>query len=170
VLTSAEWDELRDLARRNVEADRRRRDPDLRLGPVDAAALRAADGWLGPERVADWDWRAVTKRRRDARFDLAIWHAGRLCGLGFGPVEGVLGMGRACLEYVEGAPRPHPLQGRIIPIALLALEEFARIMALPEVRLLGPSRALVPVYEAFGYEAVAGGPGTVYLRKRMVRP
>lgn len=170
MLTSAEWEELRALARDNVQEDRRPRQPNLRLGPIDAAALRATDGWLGRARVADWDWRGVTKRPRDARFEVAMWHGDRLCGLALGPVEGVIGMGRACLEYIEGAPRPHPLQGQVIPIALITVEELARIMGLPEVRLLGPMPALVPLYEAFGYQSVANRPGTSYLRKWMVEP
>jgi hypothetical protein len=111
----------------------------------------------------------VTKRNRDARFELAIWHADQLCGLALGPVDGVLGIGRACVEYVEGAPPPHPLQGHIIPLSLLSVEELARIMALSEVRLLGPRPALVPIYEAFGYENVASRPGMSYLRKRIAQ-
>lgn len=170
MLTSAEWEELRTLARGNVQADRRRRDPAICLGPIDAAALRAADGWLGPERVADWDWRGVTKRPRDARFEVAIWNGERLCGLALGPVDGVLGMGRACLEYIEGASGAHPLRGEIIPIALITIEELARIMDLPEVRLLGPVPALVPLYETFGYQTVANRPGIRYLRRWMVQP
>lgn len=96
---------------------------------------------------------------------MAVWISDQLCGPALGPVEGVIGMGRACLEYVEGAPGLHPLKGQIIPLALLALEELGRIMALPEVRLLGPAPALVPYYEALGCEVVANTPGTGNLRK-----
>ena len=168
MLTGAEWEELRALARRNVETDFRRRHPGVRLGPVEASALRAADRWLGPDRLAAWDGRAVTKRNREARFELAIWHEEQLCGLALGPVEGVLGMGRACVEYIEGAPPPHALQGKIIPLVLVTVEELARIMGLTEIRLLGVVSALVPVYEGFGFENVASRPGISYLSKRIV--
>lgn len=167
MLTGADWEELRSLARSNVEGDRQRHISSLRLGPIDAAALEAADAWLGRERVAAWDWRALTKRSKDNRFEVAVWHEARLCGLGFGPVEGVIGMGRACVEYIEGDPRPHPLRGQIIPLVLVTAEELARIVGLPEVRLLGPLPALVPHYVSFGYELMAGRPGISYLSKRI---
>lgn len=170
MLTSAEWEELRRLARIGVERDRRRFDPGVRLSGIDTEALRACESWLGPNRRADWDWRALTKRVKDARFEVAIWHRTELCGLAFGPVDGTIGLGRAALEYIEAAPRPHSMTGQIIPLSLLALEEFGRIMEVPEVRLLGALSHLVPIYVRYGYEVVEIRPGISYLRKRMAVP
>ncbi len=149
-----DWEEVRRLARDAVQANRRTMLPKLSLRGIDAAALTAARAWLGPKRVADWDWQDATKRPKPNRYELALWHEDWLCGLAYGPATSRM----VAIEYFEGDPDPtHPLKRRVTDLAIATLETQMFIAQAVEARLLGPRPALVSFYKEFGYER--GGSG-----------
>ena len=156
--TYAQWKGLRELVRVQVGEGLRRQVPELRLTPIDLAALNAAKPWRAAQAVG-WEWPAVIKRRRANRFDLAIWHGEILCGLA--------DAAWIAIGFLQGTPDPaHPLRGRVIPIALAVLEAQVLAADAAEARLLSPFPELVPLYEARGYQRVADRPDLDYLRKQ----
>lgn len=168
MLNAIQWEELRAIAREAVQRDRNRVIPNLRLGTIDGAALRACRAWNGPGRIASWDWHAVMKRPAANRFEAAFWHGRQLCGLAYGPAEGFEGLGFVGIEYLEGDPAPdHPLKKRVTDIAVALAETQARLAGVPAVRLLGPGPALTAFYQSFGYELVARPREAIYLEKRL---
>jgi hypothetical protein len=161
--TAKDWRFGAELARMSVGEDLARHIPEIRLTPTRYAGVALSRMWLGPTRLASWDWARVTKRPSGTRFDLAIWHDTRLCGLAAGPAgEAWIGM-----EYLEACPSPHPLRGMITGIALAVLETQAAALNLSEARLLGAEPVLVKGYEARGYITVAKPSGLVYLSKKI---
>lgn len=164
--TYAQWEGLRELVRARVGDTLRRQVPELRLTPIDLAALNAAKPWRAAQAVG-WEWPAVIKRRRANRFDLAIWHGEILCGLAYGPADAAW----VAIGFLQSNPDPaHPLRGRVIPIALAVLEAQMQAANAAEARLLSPFPELVPRYEARGYQRVADRPDLDYLRKQRTAP
>lgn len=164
--TYAQWEGLRKLVRVQVGDGLRRQAPELRLTPIDLAALNAAKPWRAAQAVG-WEWPAVIKRRRANRFDLAIWHGEILCGLAYGPADAAW----VAIGFLQGSPDPtHPLRGRVIPIVLAVLEAQMLAAGADEARLLSPFPELVPLYEARGYRRVADRPDLDYLQKQRIAP
>lgn len=158
----ADQDDLRSLARGVAEADLRLLSPALRLGPIRAAALRAALPWRAA-RAVGWEWDRVVKRREPSRFELAIWHGDTLCGLAYGPAAPEW----VAIAYLQGNPDPaHPLKRRVVDVAVAVLEAQALAAGAPETRLLRPVPELVEHYGRRGYRrAVAPEAGLDYLRR-----
>lgn len=164
--TYVQWEGLRELVRAQVSVDLRRNFPEVRLTPIDLAALNAAKPWRAAQAVG-WEWPAVVKRRRANRFDLAIWHGEILCGLAYGPADAAW----VAISFLQGNPEPsHPLRRQVIPIALAVLEAQVLAAEAAEARLLSPFPELVPLYEARGYRRVADRPDLDYLRRQRAAP
>lgn len=125
--------------------------PALRLTDIDAAALRAADGWGAQGRSINWNWRALAQRPGH-QVRTAIWHEDQLCGL----MCGSAGDTAVVLRYLEGAPSPtHPLKGRVADIGVATAEIYARAIGAPVLLLNDPIPPLVARFSA--------GPGYIWM-------
>jgi hypothetical protein len=103
------------------------------------------------QRLYPWPWHDMAgdyRRHEPTRFEAAVWSADTLCGLALGRLRA----GYCSLDYLEGSPAPaHPLRGMIIPAVLTALTAYALALDRPEIRLIDPLPALVPLYEGRGF-------------------
>ncbi|MHC8325495.1 hypothetical protein [Pseudomonas sp. LB1P83] len=83
--------------------------------------------------------------------DLAIWFGPELCGLCFAnPNNSRL---RVRIVRLEGKPgRPRRLKNRIAPLALIAVEHYARIIGSTLIEIQEPAEGAVPIYQKLGFE------------------
>ena len=80
---------------------------------------------------------------------MAIWHKQTLCGLVVGgPSRRRI---RLYVEGIEANPEENPLKSQIIPIALLASEQYAGVIGCEEIWLVEPAEALTNLYIKAGY-------------------
>lgn len=107
--------------------------------------------------AAGWDWDRIVQRqpRSPDNVDLAIWSGETLCGLMVGRLS--KRRTRLLLEVIEGAPFvPHPLQGRVLDLGLLAAEYYAKGVGARWVRLMNPLPGMQARYIArYGFGPVA---------------
>lgn len=162
--TEAEYEAIRCLVRERLQIDLRR--PEIRLTSIGFAALRATRQWRMPPRRVSWDWTKLVKRRGGGHFEIAVWWDETLCGLAYGKS----GSSWLSMNYLEGCPFPHPLKGRIIPIAVTALEAQALALGVSETRLIDPFIELQDRYMARGYVRVAERGVPLYLSRRRPIP
>lgn len=113
----------------------------ITLQTIDAVALKEWETrWLpnlrGPVAGHDWNWRqerAGYDRSQD-RFEVAVWSAGELCGLGIGKPSNSY----SCLavNLLQGSPvLNHPLKGAIRHIIVDAAIAYAEALKIKELRL-----------------------------------
>lgn len=162
--SEAEHEALRQSVRERLQLDLRR--PELRITGISFEALQATRRWRMPPRRVSWDWTRVVKRRGGGHFEIAFWWDGVLCGLAYGKA----GADWLAINYLEGCPEPHSLKGRILPLAVAALEAQALAQNLPETRLIDPFEEVEDRYSARGYARVAPPGLPVYLFKRRLIP
>lgn len=108
--------------------------------------------WDHGLRRVRWNWpeeREIVKMKRPSYWEMAIWHRQTLCGLVLGKPSQK--RSRLYIEGIEGNPSPHPLKGKITPIALLASEMYANLIGCEEVWLVEPDPALLDTYARAGY-------------------
>jgi hypothetical protein len=67
-----------------------------------------------PSRTVSWDWEEIRRmyRARYDRFDFALWSDDQLCGLSMGRFS--RNRTRLNVNWIEGAPHPHPLKGLVL--------------------------------------------------------
>lgn len=101
-------------------------------------------------------------RRNDpARFEVAVWSRGILCGLAIGGTKATF----CRVDYLEGSPDPrHPLKRSVTVIVSGAAVAYAAALGKAEVRLMNPLPAVVPFYERSGFPLVIPGSGGPYCR------
>ena len=126
------------------------------LSSIDSKAISQSKTWAGlPGRVTDWDWldgSSTYRRRYPKRFELAIWYGSILCGLTLGRPSYRGTWMR--LDFVERRPGINPLQGRIVPISLTAIEAYAELLGAQQVRIMDPFEDVIGYYASFGYTVV----------------
>ena len=111
----------------------------VRLTGIGPEALDIAhyDWAVHPNRRCQWPWRKMIadfRRAEPARFEVAIWTDDILCGLAIGRTRA----DHCRMDYLEASPTPHPLKGRIVPIAAGAAIAYATALGKKELRLVDP--------------------------------
>ena len=123
--------------------------------------------WVGHEdRILQWDWWHWHKGFGDSphRFEIAIRLDGLLVGMVLGvfrPADGDAGA-RLEIWYLEGKPGEHNLKGSMLGIILELSYYYAQVKDATELRIVDPLPEVMPLYEAFGFQAVAQGGSVVY--------
>lgn len=127
---------------------------DFRL--VDEAALTASKEWSHVKRLVEWDWLRgypTFQFQHPKRFELALWHRGRLVSLSLGrPTSKCAGVR---LDFIEASPPPREV--KVVPIVLIAMTAYAEALGADEIRLVKPINDEVKTY----YETL----GLTYVRK-----
>lgn len=173
-IRSQEYAEARKLALASAQAHLRAESDEysmVRLTLIDEAALSAWRVQWGPLiRSGDggWDW--VEQRRLKqgviSRFEVAIWHGSRLCGLALGKPSN--GDGNLSVHLLEGCPeRDHPLKGLIAYIGLRAAETYAIALGKQELHLIRPLSGALSIYQAMGFDVVGEGTSRPYCKRRL---
>lgn len=127
----------------------------IRFEAIDVKALTAYSFW-GEDSHFSWDEVVNWKTKEPMSFDLSIWSDLELCGLCFAnPNQSRL---RVKIVRLEGKPgKTHPLKNRIAPLALIAIEHYARIIGSRFIEIQEPTRGAVPIYKQLGFEFDAKG-------------
>lgn len=126
----------------------------VRLGRIDFDALVKAKSWeFSPLRRVNWNWSdeyELYSFTNPKRFELSIWYRHELCALSIG--RPTWSGSRLRLDSIEAAPYRHPLRSSVLPITLLALEEYAEQIGAHEVRIMSPVNEKVrQYYESKGF-------------------
>ena len=104
-----------------------------------------------PRRRHAWPWSEMVRDgRRNApdRFEVAVWSGQTLCGLAIGPTRPAF----CRVDDLEGAPvADHPLKGHVFAVVSGAVVAYAKALGKSEVRLDNPLKAVVPLYENYGF-------------------
>lgn len=145
----------------------------IMLTEIDSKALQASVGWLDIECSrprAEWSWKEaarVYRKEYTKRFEVAIWHSGKLCGLSYGRPS--YGKTRLRIELIEGAPRAENSLGprRVVPITIMNATAYAGTLGAKELRIMSPAPGLIGYYESldFTYVETSGArylPGYLY--------
>ncbi len=101
-----------------------------------------------------WDWRdEITKVRQTIpkRFELAIWHDEKLCGLALGKPS--KGTSHNAIYLMEGSPIKHPLNALITRIVLEVGMAYAIALDKEYLMLVDPLEKMIKVYtKRYGFE------------------
>jgi len=120
----------------------------VRFEPIDAQALAAFEAWH--DSVFSWDEVVRWKAREPLSFDIAIWFEQELCGLCFANPNN--SRQRVRIVRLEGRPaKAHPLRNRIAALALIAIDEFARIIGSRLIEVQEPMPGAIPIYQQLGF-------------------
>lgn len=147
----------------------------LRVGFIDDGALDAwAATWAGrrdPAAAGGWSWPVLHARlRRPSAFHLAIWSGPVLCGLALGRVSKTRPVGRkhtVSVDFMEGAPFPHPLRGSIALLTVAFAEAYGRAVGARRLRLVQPLPGAMPIYLRLGFDVVHSGGRAIYCDRRI---
>jgi hypothetical protein len=106
------------------------------------------------------------------RFGFAFYVAEELCGLVAGSVNTGLDKLRSVdIALLEGSTSPfHPLRGRFLRTALIALETIGNGISAHYLRAHGPVSEVFPLYKMYGYEFVGCAPECNFFGKRLDTP
>lgn len=121
---------------------------EVRFEPIDAEALAVYQSWDDP--IFSWEDVVVWKAREPLSLDIAIWFEQELCGLCFANPNN--SRQRIRIVRLEGKPgKAHPLKNRIAALALLAIDEFARIIGSQVIEVQEPMPGAIPVFQQLGF-------------------
>lgn len=105
--------------------------------------------------------RLVRKYRDADDFHVAVWSRSALCGLAIGTPSKRQTILR--VQYVEGAPWPHPLKGYVLPVTLATAAAYGTALGARVLRLVEPDPSLQRRYqERYGFGPVVYRKGTTY--------
>jgi hypothetical protein len=98
----------------------------VRLEPICADALAACSLWPA-ESLYPWTDVAQWKLKDAKGFDLALWYGRELCGMCYAtPRQSKINVKMILLQ---GKSREaHPLKGWVAPLALVAIDFYARML------------------------------------------
>lgn len=127
----------------------------IRFEPIDSTALAALGNW-GDNVHFSWEEIPAWKAREPWSFDLSIWFGTELCGLCFAnPNQSRL---RTKVVRLEGKPgSQHPLKNRIAALAMIAVEQYARLVGSQWLEIQEPAQGALPVYRELGFQFDAFG-------------
>lgn len=120
------------------------------MAEIDGIALGMLDGW--PSHHFYERWLQVPRLRRGQwkSFDVALYHDGTLCGLCFATAK--RSKRRIKLVLLEGCPDPgHPLKGFVAAFMILAVENYAKMIDIPQILIPDPIPGAVPHYLKLGF-------------------
>lgn len=150
------YQELRKLA---IEYAQDGTAPQFKISLITSKALNASKVWeRSHSRRVDWDWfdgYSAFKFRYPKRFELAIWHEGKLVSLSMGRPTYTGGSLR--LDFVEASPRDLGDRPSVFDEVLVAYGIYARMLNAKQIRIMHPINEHVRTYyESFGYKYVSG--------------
>ncbi|WP_372389009.1 hypothetical protein [Xanthomonas axonopodis] len=101
---------------------------------------------------ANWDWEVERRKiiRREARVDLAICQNSTLHGIALGRVSRRRVV--ATIHFMERNLVSNPFEDVIGPLCVSYLEELAKLLNCKEICIDRPVQALLPYYEALGFD------------------
>ncbi|MDM8562349.1 hypothetical protein QUF54_03245 [Candidatus Marithioploca araucensis] len=131
----------------------------IRLTSIDSQALRDwQKNWVQhndrypPE--GGWDWNdEITKLKRTTpeRFEVAIWHHDKLCGLAIGKPS--KGTSHNAIYLMEGSPLKHPLNALVTKIVIEVGIAYALALEKEHLILVDPLEKMIKVYtKRYGFE------------------
>jgi len=115
---------------------------------IDKTALTASRQWaLSSERLVDWNWVEgynSFKFRYPKRFELALWHKGKLVSLSLGrPTYAGTSLR---LDVIEGSPEEREI--KVFPAVIAAMAVYASALGADEIRVMNPINESVKDYYA----------------------
>jgi hypothetical protein len=115
-----------------------------------------------------WHWpkiRRTYRPRTPSRFQIAIWHDDRLCGVSVGYLNNTA----TVIDAVEGSPAPDcPLKGAILLIVLQAATFYAQGTGRAELWLMEPAPGLLTLYTRdYGFSLETPHRGRPYCCRRI---
>lgn len=120
----------------------------VRFDAIGAEALAAWTNWQ--DSYFSWDDVIVWKAKEPMALDLSIWFGDTLCGLCFANPNG--SRQRIRIVRLEGRPEPdHPLKRRVASLALLAIEQYARIIGSRLIEVQEPLEGAISAYRQLGF-------------------
>ncbi|MGI9279843.1 MAG: hypothetical protein ACR2PX_09450 [Endozoicomonas sp.] len=130
-----------------------------RVKLIDNTALTQSKNWdYSSKRRVDWDWvegYANFKFRYPKRFEMALWHSGKLASLTLGRPT-YTGQ-RMRLDLIEACPEK-PADLKVFEISLFAIGIYAETLGAHELRIMNPINTQVRDYYArFGLTYVPAG-------------
>lgn len=91
------------------------------------------------------------KQTTPKRFEVAIWHDERLCGLALGKPS--KGTSHNAIYLMEGSPIKHPLNALITRIVIEVGTAYAMALGKEYLRLVDPLEKMIKVYtKRYGFE------------------
>lgn len=115
----------------------------------DEAALSQTKNWSSsPKRRVDWDWiegYGAFKFRYPKRFEMALWHGGKLASLTLG--RPTYTGARMRLDFIEACPTK-PTDLKVFEISLFAIGTYAQALGAHELRVMNPINEYVRDYYA----------------------
>jgi hypothetical protein len=122
----------------------------ISVEPISVDAVRMAANWGECGSMYPWA-DALRWKSRDRRgFDISIWAGTELCGLCYATPRA----SAICMKIVllEGQPdQNHPLKGRVMALALAAVDAYARMMGCSTIQIQEPAPGAVPCYLKSGF-------------------
>jgi len=120
----------------------------VRFEAINVQALKAWERWQDPHFA--WNEVAGWKASEPLALDLAIWFEAELCGLCFSNPNN--SRQRIRIVRLEGRPgEDHPLKKRIAPLALLVVEQYAKIIGSRFIEVQEPLKGAISIYQQFGF-------------------
>ncbi|KHD04788.1 hypothetical protein PN36_34835 [Candidatus Thiomargarita nelsonii] len=156
-----QYNELRNKVYQKVEKELTDRfQKPVQLSHIDINALKAwqkewcprlAERKRFTEEELFWNWVNTIREMSNvpSRFELAIWSDNILCGLAIGKPS--KGPAHNAIYRLQGSPIKHPLEGKIITIAIKTGTEYARALGKKHLVLVEPLEHLVKIYQRHGF-------------------
>jgi len=120
----------------------------VRFEAINAQALKAWELWQDPHFA--WNEVVGWKASEPLALDLAIWFDERLCGLCFANPNN--SRQKIRIVRLEGLPgEAHPLKKRIAPLAILVVEQYAKIIGSKFIEVQEPLKGAISIYQQFGF-------------------
>lgn len=158
------------------DGEARERGADLRLHPIDEAAVDQASVWpnMAEHSVGGFPWDEIHRQVRSTprRFEIAIWDGVLLCGLAIGMASrGKDGPDtNVTIRFLERrGGNLNALRGVIAPIAIDAADAYARVLGKRMIYLKNPSSGAVPRYRRVGFELAQRRAQGIYLGRNTAR-
>lgn len=122
----------------------------LYMGPIERPALDMLYEWTTCQFFERWHEVPRLKRGQLKSFDVALYHDGVLCGLCFATPK--RSKRRIKLMLLESCPNPgNPLKGFVAAFMLLAVENYAKMIEIPQILIPDPLPGAVPLYLKLGF-------------------
>ena len=126
------------------------------------AALDQADNWWESGK-----WRRLVGQMRPylRRFELAIWHNGRLLALAIGRAS--RGADNVTIHRLERCKDNNPLAGNASLIMTDAADNYARVIGRNRLKLKQPEPSLCIKYASFGFSLAETYRGVTYWDRKI---
>lgn len=128
----------------------------VRFEPITDEAIDACHLWGEEAELYPWEDVPTWKAKDRKGFDLSLWYGPELCGLCYATPK----QSSICIKIIllEGKPdQLHPLKGEVAPLALLAIDYYARMIKCTEIEVQDPEALAIPWYQELGFNYTEDG-------------